>query len=346
MKKVANLESKRRLIKLLAKLAPKIGAKVIVEPEWGMAAQIVYSNGVVRSLLGYLLDLNGTASTDMSTDKSHAKFFLKNKGYRVAEGQTIFEEKWAAEMNSNRKIPYAKKYAESLGYPVIVKPNSKSQGWGVSLVFNKSELAAALRNIFKEDKVAIVEKYMPGRNYRIVALDGEIISAYECIPLSVTGDGEKTILALLKKKQESLPFKRRGIEIDFSDRRIKIKLKKLGFTLGSVLEKGCKIFLLDIANLSPGGEAIDAMDVIHPEFRKIAVNLTRNMGLRFCGVDIMVTKGDISNNPNNSKICSYYIIETNASPGLISNFLKTRAERQELTEKMYLKVLKALGKKD
>ncbi len=128
MKKIPKIENKKKLIKLLAKLAPRVGAKILIEPEWGVAAQMVYSNGVVRSMMGYLLDLNNTASTALSTDKEHTKFFLRRKGYKVAEGKTVFENGWAKEMNSSRKIPYAIRYAKQLGYPVIVKPNSKSQG--------------------------------------------------------------------------------------------------------------------------------------------------------------------------------------------------------------------------
>lgn len=324
-----NLENRKRLIKMLANLAPKIGAKFVVEPEWGLAAQMVYKNGVVRSFLGYLLDLNGTASTGISTDKSHAKFFMQKQGYKVAEGKTIFEDNWAREMKSSRRISYAITYAKNLGYPVIVKPNSKSQGWGTSLVWNKSELVSALREVFKEDKVAIVERYLPGRDYRIVVLDGKIISAYERLPLSVIGDGRSTILSLFKKKIRSL--QKEGVRIELKDKRIKLKLKHTGYSFKNILPKNKKIYLLDNANLSSGGDMIDVMKNISAGFKKIAVRLTKDMGLRFSGVDIMVTRGEISQNP---EVCDYYIIEINSSPGLAP----ARAK--------YLKILKALGKKD
>ena len=53
---------------------------------------------------------------------------------------------------------------------------------------NEKNLISALTEIFKGDRVAIIEQYLPGHDYRIVVLDDEIISAYERIPLSVTGD--------------------------------------------------------------------------------------------------------------------------------------------------------------
>ncbi len=325
----SNIENKKKLHKLLARLAPKVGAKFIVEPEWGVAAQMVYSNGVVRSFLGYLLDLNGIASTGISTDKSHAKFFMSKLGYPVAEGKTIFENSWAKEMQSNRKILYAIKYAKSLGYPVIVKPNSKSKGWGVCLVWNKHELRAALREVFKEDKVAIVERYLPGRDYRIVVLDGEIISAYERTPLSVIGDGRSSILHLLKRK--ILLLSKESIKIDLKDRRIKLKLKRSGYTFKTILPKNKKLYLLDSANLSSGGDMIEATRTISSGFKKIAIKLTKDMGLRFSGVDLMITRGDIAKNP---KVCGYYIIEINSSPGLAP------------AEEKYLKILRILGKKE
>ena len=66
------------------------------------------------------------------------------------------------------------------------------------------------------------------------------------------------------------------------------------------------------------------------------------MGLRIAGVDIMVIKGDVTKNPKN---CKYYIIEINAAPGL-DHYVTTGADQRKIIETMYLKVLKALGKKD
>ena len=140
------------LTKLIKNLAPKVGARFLIEPEWGIAGQIIYPNGVVRSLRMYSLDLNHIASSDIARDKDFAKFFMKKKGYKVAEGTTIFSDSWAKQMKSNRTISYAPAYAKKLGYPVIVKPNSKSQGVGVCLVSNENELLSALKKIFKIDR--------------------------------------------------------------------------------------------------------------------------------------------------------------------------------------------------
>ena len=330
------------LTKLIKKLAPQVGASFVVEPEWGVAGQIIYKNGIVRSLRFYTLDLNRVASADIAKDKDYAKFFMKRRGYSVAEGKTVFKNSWAKTLKNDRDINYAKKYAKKLGYPVIVKPNSMSQGSGVSLVWNEKELNQALLDIFLHEKIAIVERYLPGRDYRVVVLDDEIISAYERVPLSVVGDGRSSVLSLLKKKQNNFIKDGRDTRINFNDLRIKNKLAKQGLNLKSVLMKREVVFLLDNANLSTGGDAVDVTQTISKEFARLAIKLTHDMGLRIAGVDIMVTDGDIT---QNAKKCEYYFIEINAAPGL-DHYVTTGKEQEKIVEAMYLKVLKALGKPD
>ncbi len=330
------------LTNLIKKLAPKVGARVLIEPEWGIAAQIIYKNGVVRSLRMYSLDLNHIASSDIAKDKDYAKFFLKEKGYPVAEGRTFFKDSWAKAIGSNRKIILGIKYAKKLGYPLIIKPNSQSQGSGVTLVWNEKELRKAFIEIFKQDKIAIVERYMPGRDYRVVVLDGEIISAYERIPLSVVGDGKNSILNLLKKKQNLFVKNNRDTRINLKDIRIIAKLKKQNLNFRSILLKGEKVFLLDNANLSTGGDSVDVTYSMHKSFEKLAIDITRDMGLRICGVDIMVTSGNITEDVKKTR---YYVIEINAAPGL-DHYVTSGSRQKKIVEAMYLKVLKALGKKD
>ncbi|MFA6077058.1 MAG: cyanophycin synthetase [Candidatus Paceibacterota bacterium] len=342
MKKRNKKPSFPYLTNLLKKLAPKIGAKIVIEPEWGVVAQIIYPNGITRSLRFYSLDLNHVASADIAKDKDYAKFFMKKLGYPVAKGRTFFKDSWAKAIKSNRTILSGIKYAKHLGYPVIAKPNSQSQGSGVALVWNDKELKRVLLEIFKTDKIAIIERYLPGLDYRIVVLDEKIISAYERIPLSVTGDGKSSVLSLLKQKQRNFIFDKRDTKINFSDERIKNKLARQTLSFKSILKKNQQIFLLDNANLSTGGDSVDVTDVIHKKFQKIAIELTKKMGLRIAGVDIMVTKGNITQNP---KDCSYYIIEINAAPGL-DHYVTTGKKQKKIVEAMYLKVLKALGKKD
>jgi D-alanine-D-alanine ligase-like ATP-grasp enzyme len=153
----------------------------------------------------------------------------------------------------------------------------------------------------------------------------------------VKGDGRSTILVLLKKKQKEFSAASRDTQLKINDPRIAGKLKHQNLTLRAIPKKGARIFLLDNANLSTGGDSIDVTDHVHPAFKKIAVALTRDMGLRLCGVDLMVA-GDISQKPG-----TYWVIEINAAPGL-DHYSKTGKKQEKIVEDLYLQVLKSIEK--
>lgn len=322
---------------LLERLARKLGARVELEPEWNIAGQITFKNGK-RSYFRYnTLDLNPVGASDIAKDKDYANFFMRRMGYPTIVGKTFFSDEWGEAVGSKRTIHAAYAYAKRLGFPLIVKPNSGSHGTGVFLVRTKREFYRAMRFIFRHEKVALVQRIAKGRDYRIVVLDKNVISAYERIPLSVVGDGTSSIKKLLEKKQRRFRTGSRDTQIRIKDLRIANKLGYQQLALRSVPERGKRIFLLDNANLSSGGDAVDVTRPIHSEFKELAIKLTRDMGLRLCGVDLMI-EGDIRAKPKR-----YKILEVNAAPGL-DHYVKTGKAQQKIVENLYLKVLKSLNK--
>lgn len=322
---------------LLKKIAPRIGARVFVEPVWGYVGQISYKNGRKRYFRGSTLDLNPVGSSDIAKDKDYANLFMGRLGYPIITGKAFYSPRWAAAIKSRQSTSAALTYARKLGFPLVVKPNSGSQGSGVAVVYNARELRMALERVFAVDRVGLVQRVVTGKDYRIVVLDGRIISAYERIPLSVTGTGRATVLGLLKKKQRSFRAEGRDTFIDVADPRIRAKLARSGLSLSSVLPAGVRVFLLDNANLSTGGDSVDVTDGVHPDFREACVNLTRDMGLRICGVDLMI-RGDISSAPKSQK---WWVLEINAAPGL-DHYAKSGKAQERIVEDLYTEVLKSL----
>lgn len=321
----------------IQKLAPRIGATVVIEPEWGVVGQITYPNGRRRYFKYSTVDINTVGAADIAKDKDYTNFFMRRMGYPVVHGKTFFSNDWSKAIGSGRTIDAGYRYAKRLGFPVIVKPNSGSQGKGVALVHTRKEFYRAMRHIFKYDRVALVQRPVHGKDYRIVVLDGKVISAYERIPLNITGDGTSTIYRLLKKKQAAFVASSRDTRIDVDDPRIEKKLSRQGYAVRSVLAKGARVFLLDNANLSTGGDSVDVTKKLHPDFRKLAVKLTKDMGLRLCGVDLMV-RGDIREKPG-----VYWVLEVNAAPGL--DHYATSGKKQKATvERMYLQVLRSMSR--
>ncbi len=324
---------------ILRKIAPRLGATVLIEPEWGVVGQITFKSGR-RSYFRYnTVDLNPVGSSDVAKDKDYANFFMRRLGYPTIPGsKTFFSDEWARAIGSPRRnIDAAYRHARQLGFPVIVKPNSGSQGLGVSLVYSKREFYQALRVVFKGDRVALVQRQVQGRDYRIVVLEEKVISAYERIPLNVVGDGRLTIRQLLEKKQRQFIAARRDTQVKIDDTRMALKLQRQGLTLRSIPAVGFRVYLLDNANLSAGGEAVDVTDKAHPDIKKLAVRLTKDMGLRLCGVDLIV-EGDINKEPG-----TYWILEVNAAPGL-DHYARTGRAQKKIVEDLYFQVLTKLAR--
>ncbi len=204
----------------------------------------------------------------------------------------------------------------------------------VAKVYNKRDYYRVARQIFRKSSVLIVQKFYEGRDYRVVVLDDEVISAYERIALSVVGDGQSSIKELLSRKQQQFIKNGRDTVIDVDDFRIKLKLRRQRLSLESVPRKGETVQLLDNANLSTGGDALDVTKIIHPDFYQLAVRITKDMGLRLCGVDIITD--DISLPPK-----EYVVIEINGAPGL-DNYARMGRDQVKVVESLYLKILKAL----
>lgn len=332
---IENLITKKSFVaKLIEEIAPEIGAKIWIEEEYGYVWEIIFKNGRKHLFKKANFNVNPHASVEIVKDKWYTSQFLRRYGYSVAEWQTFFSEWLNQYLSIQRNIDDGWKYIESIGVPVIIKPNNLSQWVGVQKIENKDEYYEAARKILDMCPVMIIEKFHTWKDYRVVVFDGQIISAYMRIPLSITGDGQSPISELIDQKEIEIRSKWRNVLIDTSDPRIIIKLEKQWLNLGTIIEKWQTIFLLDNANLSTGWESIDVTGTIHPDFQQIAINATKDMGLRLCGVDFMTNNIELplSENPN------YIIIELNSAPWLAHYNSAWETQKKHVKE-LYKKIL-------
>ncbi|MEH2410035.1 cyanophycin synthetase [Nostoc sp.] len=319
---------------IIQKVAEEIGAVVLLDPECTFMGLITFKNGNKTFFRTSRFSINSSGSVAIAKDKGVSSFFLNKFGYKVTEGKTFFSEELCEEIANSRNIDAGFYYAKELGFPVIVKPINLSQGVFVTKVYNKQEYYQATKKILQKTSGFIVERFYSGNDYRIVVLDDDVVSAYQRIPLLIMGDGQSNVLELMQQKQETFIKNGRKEIIDFEDYRIKKNLRRRKLNFNSIILKNNIVYLLDNANLSTGGEAIDFTENIHPDFQKLAVSITKDMELRLAGVDILTS--DIT-----SPIVDYTIIEVNGAPSLThyASFGEVQTKR---VENLYLKVLKAL----
>lgn len=322
---------------ILEKVARTMGVEIHIEPRWGYVGQIVLPNGRTRYFRNANFDLNGLGASEIAADKDYAQYYMKLMGYPVIPGRTFYTQKWCRAIGSRLGPVAACRYAKRMGFPVIVKPNSKSQGAGVCAVYTKRELLRAAKAMERNERVFLVQRVMTGHDYRIVVLDGRVISAYERFPLTVTGDGRTTVKGLLVRKQRGFNRIERDTEIDLEDRRIAQGLRRRGMTMRSVPAKGAAIQLLPNANLSTGGDAMDVAATLHPEWKTFAKRLARDMNLRYIGIDV-ISRDALALPPRD-----FVVIEVNAAPG-VDNYAKIGPRQARIVEDLYRKVLVALTK--
>ncbi|MEA5550131.1 cyanophycin synthetase [Anabaena cylindrica UHCC 0172] len=319
---------------ILQKVASQIEAVILVEPEYELVGHITFKNGKKSCFSTTKLNINGFGSASLAKDKAFSNFFLRQFGYNVPEGQTFFNEQICNKLSNPRNIDDGFNYAQKLGFPLIVKPLNLSQGILVTKIDNQVEYYEVAEKILAKNSGLIVERFCSGNDYRVVVLDHEIMAAYQRIPLSITGDGKSNILELIHHKQEKFVKDGRRKIIDFNDFRIHQKLQKQNLSFDSIIPQNKIVYLLDNANLSSGGESIDCTETIHPDFQQLSINITKDMGLRLAGVDIITS--DIT-----QPIVDYTLLEVNGSPGL-SNYAASGEMQAKKVENLYLKVLQAL----
>lgn len=238
-------------------------------------------------------DLVPNESVEIGSEKDDTKIYLDKADVPVPKGRGFSPETLNEEIIS---------FAQSLGYPLVLKPTDGSLGAGVvTNIQSEQELIKALQYVRAELEYeeVVVEQYVTGEEYRLYVVDDKVVAAYNRVAANITGDGVHTINELIERKNRQRKRNARLysclIEIDVE---IIEFIEAAGYTLESVPEKDEKIFLRQKTNVSSGGDPIDVLDDLSDEIKDIAINALKAVpGLKHGGVDIIVNEGDISHHP-------------------------------------------------
>jgi cyanophycin synthetase len=241
---------------------------------------------------------------EIAGDKDLTKTLLHDGGIPVPRGEVV------------RSCEEALKAARRLGFPLVVKPLDGNHGRGVTTgVEGETQLRFGFAQAERQSRrgAVIVEQYFPGRDHRILVVDGEVVAVAERVPARVTGDGASTIRALIEQVNRD---PRRGEGHEKVMTRIAIDaplceyIARAGLALESVPAAGQCVALRPTANLSTGGTAIDRTNEIHPDNIDIARRAAAIIGLDICGIDFIAP--DIAASVRET---GGGVIEVNAAPG-------------------------------
>ena len=249
------------------------------------------------------IDATSAIAEAIAQDKELTKKLLAAAGVPVPAGRSVTDadDAWAA--------------ACEIGVPVVVKPKDGNQGKGVTVNITTQEhltKAFAIAKEFRDD--ILVERYMPGNDFRLLVVGDKLVAAARRDPPKVVGDGVLTITELVDLVNQD---PKRGSGHSTSLTKIRIDdiahacLANQGFSADSIPAKGERVNLRNNANLSTGGSATDVTDDVHPEVAARAVAAAHMVGLDICGVDLVC---DSILRPIEE--LGGGIVEVNAAPGL------------------------------
>jgi cyanophycin synthetase len=209
----------------------------------------------------------------------------------------------------------AVKAADSVGYPVVVKPLDGNHGRGVSVgLMSKEEVCWAFEQAAKHARHVVIEKQLDGKDFRILVVSGQVVAVSERMPAHVIGNGHSTLAELIELENRN-PKRGAGHEKPMTrivvDDQVRGMLVRAQLTLDSVPTAGRLVQLRATANLSTGGSAIDRTDEIHADNALFARRAAAAIGLDVAGIDFICP--DIS---RSARETGGGVVEVNASPGL------------------------------
>ncbi|SDZ55543.1 D-alanine-D-alanine ligase [Evansella caseinilytica] len=224
-------------------------------------------------------------AVEIGADKEQTKIYLTQTKVRTPEGKRFFPSS-----QNNEEIF---KYASKIGYPIVLKPTDGSFGRGViTNIGNEEELINALNYLCSDLNYTdvIVERFIPGKEYRIYVIDEQVVAAIHRIPANVLGDGFNTIQTLIEMKNEERKRNPRLISCLIKvNNELKEFLSKAGYHLESVPEKNERIFLTDKSNISIGGDPVDVLDILPEEIKNTAIRAIKAIpGLNHGAVDLII----------------------------------------------------------
>jgi len=248
------------------------------------------------------VDATSGVAEAIAQDKELTKQLLNAAGVPVPRGRPVnsLDDAWEA--------------AHEIGLPVVVKPQDGNQGKGVTVnIVNREQLAAAYVAASEFGEV-MVEKYLPGFDFRLLVVGDRLVAAARRDPPNVVGDGVSTVRALVDTINLD---PRRGEGHATSLTKIRLddiaisRLEAQGLTPDSVPEPGRRVVLRNNANLSTGGTATDVTDTVHPEIAARAIEAAQMVGLHICGVDMVCESVLVPLEEQSGGV-----VEVNAAPGL------------------------------
>lgn len=254
--------------------------------------------------------LNTAAAMSLARDKGFAAQALAAARVPHIPGRMVFaNDRHQAFRAPGREPADALAAAPEFTYPVFCKPVSGSKGDFAETIADAAAFGAYLRRVGARHDAVLVQPLIRGVEHRVLVLQGEALCAYEKTPLTVVGDGEATLAALVQAARASAPPTTATLAPP-SAAEARDEAGAL-WRSQDVPPPGARLFVSGPQNRSAGGDAKAVVTPAPPPLAEISLKAASALGLGFAGVDVFDVSpaGDLT---------GLMVIEANASPALLT----------------------------
>lgn len=259
--------------------------------------------------------------SDISRDEDITKKILYKSGFPVPKGYIC------------SSLEEAINIADKIGFPLVIKPCSGHHSDGVlGPLRSEEDLEKAYNISSKYSNRLLVEEFVKGKDYRFLVVGNEVVAVAERIPAQVIGNGESDICELVEEVNKD-PERGDGHGSNLTKIRLgeeeKIYLEIQDLNCGYIPKEGEIVNLRIGGNLTTGGTSKDVTEKVHPTLKEEMERISRILEMDVVGIDVVCE--DITKSIDETK---WWVIETNASPGLRMHENPDEGERKKVGEKI------------
>jgi cyanophycin synthetase len=236
-----------------------------------------------RWLNSLVTDATPCISVDIARKKMQTAKLLKQFGLPGAVHEKV------------NSLEEAQTAAETLGYPVVVKPADRDRGRGVAADLRDAEsVAKAFEQCRAVSQNVLIERHAEGFTYRLSVFNRQLIKATKRVAAGVIGDGLHSVAELvdIRRNDEDMVRleARKGRRLLELDEEATGVLAQLGMHVGSVPAEGQYVRLRRRDNVNAGGTNVPIpIEEVHPDNHALAIRVAAALRLDFAGVDIITS---------------------------------------------------------
>ncbi len=167
--------------------------------------------------------------------------------------------------NAEARWDVVKGFAETHGWPVVLKPDVGERGWGVVIARDEAQARAALAG---EPGVLIAQRYVAGVEFGVFyvripgAERGEVFAVTDKRMIGLTGDGRSTLEELILGDERAVCMGR-------------FFLEKFAERLDEVPGPGERVELTELGTHCRGAVFLDGAELVTPELRAETERVSR-----------------------------------------------------------------------